>query len=174
MLDKESVKKRLAQEEGISVTEFSYMLLQAYDFLVLYDRYKCVLQMGGSDQWGNITAGTDLIRRLRSGKGHALVFPLITTASGVKFGKTEAGTVWLDAKLTSPFRFYQFWYNTDDKDVLSYLKFFTFLSMSDIDELAAALAAAPEKREAQKRLAVEVTQTCSRWYSSPTNSLVID
>src|SRR5438132_1631388 len=126
MLQKESVNRRLESEEGISFTEFSYLLLQAYDFLQLFDRFGCLLQMGGSDQWGNITAGTDLIRKLRSAKAHGLVWPLMKTASGVKFGKTEAGTVWLDATRTSPFTFYQFWLNTDDSDVVQYLKFFTF------------------------------------------------
>ncbi len=158
MIAKESVKRRLEQEEGISYTEFSYLLLQAYDFLVLYDRYNCRLQMGGSDQWGNITAGIDLIRRLRGGKAYGLVFPLVETASGVKFGKTEAGSVWLAANLTSPFRFYQFWLNTDDKDVITYLKFFTLLSQKEIEELADSVAKYPEKREAQRKLAREVTQ----------------
>ncbi len=168
MMAKESVRRRLEGEEGLSFTEFSYMLLQAYDFLVLYDRYGCRLQMGGSDQWGNITAGADLIRRLRGGGGgegeapagklaHGLVFPLVTTSSGVKFGKTEAGTIWLDPALTSPFRFYQFWINTDDRDVLHYLKSFTWLGREEIGELEAKLAAAPQEREAQKRLAREVT-----------------
>jgi tyrosyl-tRNA synthetase len=127
MLAKESVKRRSESDEGISYTEFSYLLMQSYDFLVLHDRFKCVLQMGGSDQWGNITAGVDLIRRLRGAKAHGLVMPLITTASGTKFGKTESGTVWLDANLTSPFRFYQFWLNTDDSDAGRYLRYFTFL-----------------------------------------------
>ena len=127
MLQKESVNRRLESEDGISFTEFSYLLLQAYDFLELFDRYGCTLQMGGSDQWGNITAGIDLIRKLRAQKAHGLVLPLVTTASGAKFGKTEAGTVWLDPARTSPFKFYQFWLNTDDRDVVRYLKFFTFL-----------------------------------------------
>jgi len=157
MMAKESVKRRLEQEEGISFTEFSYLMLQAYDFLVLYDRYNCNLQMGGSDQWGNITAGTDLIRRLRNGKAYGLVFPLVTTNSGTKFGKTESGTVWLDAKLTSPFRFYQFWINTDDNDAIKYLKYFTLLSQSEIQDMADSLAEHPEKREAQRKLAQEVT-----------------
>ena len=125
MLQKESVSRRLDQEEGISYTEFSYLLLQAWDFVHLFDRYGCTLQMGGSDQWGNITAGIDLARKLRGAKLHGLVLPLVTTTAGVKFGKTEAGAVWLDAGLTSPFRFYQFWLNTDDRDVVRYLKFFT-------------------------------------------------
>ncbi len=158
MLNKESVKRRIDSEEGISFTEFSYMLLQAHDFLVLHDRYGCKLQMGGSDQWGNITAGMDLIGRLRRVQAHGLVFPLVTLATGKKLGKTEAGTVWLDAKLTSPYRFYQFWYNTDDRDVVSYLKFFTWLAPQDVDALEQAVRAAPEKREAPLRLAREVTR----------------
>ncbi|HEY4596126.1 MAG TPA: tyrosine--tRNA ligase [Thermoanaerobaculia bacterium] len=163
MLAKESVKRRLESEDGISFTELSYMLLQAYDFLVLYDRYGCRLQMGGSDQWGNILAGADLIRRLRGGGSeeklaHGLVFPLVTSAAGVKFGKTEAGTIWLDPALTSPFRFYQFWINTDDRDVLTYLKFFTWLTRDEIGELEEKVRTAPQEREAQKRLAREVTR----------------
>ncbi len=158
LLAKESVKRRLEQEEGISYTEFSYLMLQAYDFLELYDRFGCTLQMGGSDQWGNITAGCDLIRKLRAAKAHGLVMPLVTTASGVKFGKTEAGAVWLDRELTSPFRFYQFWLNTDDRDVVKYLKFFTFLEQDAIRALEEELARAPEKREAPRVLAREVTR----------------
>ncbi|MBI3483939.1 MAG: tyrosine--tRNA ligase [Acidobacteria bacterium] len=158
MLNKESVKRRLDSEDGISFTEFSYMLLQAYDFLQVFDRYKCVLQMGGSDQWGNITAGMDLIKRLRRAQAHGLVFPLVTTATGSKFGKTESGTVWLDPKLTSPFRFYQFWYNTDDRDAGTYLKFFTWLSRAEIEELENTLQTAPQERRAQIRLAREVTR----------------
>ena len=158
MLAKESVKRRLESEDGISFTEFSYLLLQAYDFLVLHDKFNCTLQVGGSDQWGNITAGCDLIRRLRSEKVHGLVFPLITTASGEKFGKTEAGTIWLDANLTSPFRFFQFFLNTDDVDVIKYLNFFTFLDQSTISDLAKSAEIKPEHREAQRTLASEVTQ----------------
>ena len=157
MLAKESVKRRVESEEGISFTEFSYLLLQAYDFLVLHDRFGCTLQMGGSDQWGNITAGCDLIRRLRGAKANALVMPLVTTSAGVKFGKTEAGAVWLDPQLTSPFHFYQFWLNTDDRDVIRYLKFFTFLSREAIEQLANVTVNAPERREAQRALAREVT-----------------
>jgi tyrosyl-tRNA synthetase len=157
LLGKEAISRRLESDDGISFTEFSYPLLQAYDYLVLHDRYKCTLQMGGSDQWGNILAGVDLIRRIRGAKVHALVFPLVTTTAGVKFGKTEAGAVWLDAKLTSPYRFYQFWLNTDDRDVIAYLKFFTWLSKEAIDELEQTVKTAPEKREAQRRLAREVT-----------------
>jgi tyrosyl-tRNA synthetase len=157
MLQKESVNRRLESEEGISFTEFSYLLLQAYDFLQLFDRYKCTVQIGGSDQWGNITAGIDLIRKLRAKKAHGLVMPLVTTASGVKFGKTEKGTVWLDPGRTSPFAFYQFWLNTDDRDALRYLKSFTFLSRERIAEVAARLRDAPEQRDAQRVLAREVT-----------------
>jgi len=157
MLQKEAVSRRLESEEGISFTEFSYPLLQARDFLELFDRHQCKLQMGGSDQWGNITAGTDLIRRLRGTKAHGLVWPLMKTSSGAKFGKTETGTVWLDAARTSPFRFYQFWLNTDDRDVISYLKFFTFLTREEIAALEETASAAPERREAQRALAREVT-----------------
>jgi tyrosyl-tRNA synthetase len=157
VLAKESVKRRLESEDGISYTEFSYLLLQAYDFVMLYDRHKCTLQMGGSDQWGNITAGIDLMRKLRGAKGHGLVLPLVTTSAGVKFGKTEAGAIWLDPALTSPFRFYQFWLNTDDRDAVRYLKFFTFLGREEIDALAQATAGHPERREAQRALARAVT-----------------
>jgi tyrosyl-tRNA synthetase len=157
MLEKQSVSRRLESEEGISFTEFSYLVLQAYDFLQLFDRYGCRLQMGGSDQWGNITAGTDLIRKLRAKKAHGLVVPLVMSASGVKFGKTEAGTIWLDAGRTPPFRFYQFWLGTDDRDVVTYLKYFTFLDRATIDGLEAVTRSVPEKREAQRVLAREVT-----------------
>ena len=157
MLQKESVNRRLESEEGISFTEFSYLLLQSYDFLQLFDRYGCTVQIGGSDQWGNITAGIDLIRKLRARKTHGLVMPLVTTASGVKFGKTEKGSVWLDPERTSPFAFYQFWLNTDDRDTLRYLKSFTFLSKEQVDALSTALRESPEKREAQRVLAREVT-----------------
>src|SRR6187402_3482496 len=127
MLQKESVARRLEGEEGISYTEFSYLVLQAYDYLQLFDRYGCTLQMGGSDQWGNITAGIELIRKVRGKKAHGLVWPLMKTASGVKFGKTEAGAVWLDADRTSERDFFQFWLQADDRDVISYLKVFTWL-----------------------------------------------
>jgi tyrosyl-tRNA synthetase len=157
MLQKESVSRRLESEDGISFTEFSYLVLQAYDFLQLFDRYGCTLQMGGSDQWGNITAGIDLIRKIRAKKAHGLVWPLMKTATGTKFGKTEAGTVWLDASRTSPFKFYQFWLNTDDADVVTYLKCFTFLDRRAIESLEQATSSAPEKREAQRVLAREVT-----------------
>ncbi len=157
LLQKESVHRRLESEEGISYTEFSYLLLQARDFLELFDRYGCTLQMGGSDQWGNITAGIDLVRKLRGKKAHGLVWPLMTAASGVKFGKTEAGTIWLDAARTSPFKFYQFWLNTDDRDVIPYLKCFTFLDRASIDTLESATTSAPAEREAQRVLARELT-----------------
>jgi tyrosyl-tRNA synthetase len=157
MLQKESVSRRLESEEGISYTEFSYLVLQAYDFLQLFDRYGCALQMGGTDQWGNITAGIDLIRKLRGRKAHGLVWPLMTTSTGAKFGKTEAGAVWLDPQRTSPFRFYQFWLNTDNRDVVKYLKFFTFFDRRTIDALAATVDREPEKREAQRTLAAHVT-----------------
>jgi tyrosyl-tRNA synthetase len=158
MLAKDSVKRRLDSEEGITYTEFSYSLLQAYDFLMLFDRFNCTLQMGGSDQWGNILAGMDLIRRVRGGKAHGLVMPLITAASGAKFGKTEAGAVWLDANLTSPFRFYQFWLNTDDADVGRYLRYFTFLDHPTIEQLEKSTRISPESREGQRALAREVTR----------------
>jgi tyrosyl-tRNA synthetase len=157
MLQKESVSRRLESEDGISFTEFSYLVLQAYDFLHLFDRHGCVLQMGGSDQWGNITAGIDLIRKLRAAKAHGLVWPLMKTASGTKFGKTEAGTIWLDPRRTSPFTFYQFWLNVDDRDVIAYLKCFTFLDEPTIDALAAVTTTSPEKREGQRVLAREVS-----------------
>jgi tyrosyl-tRNA synthetase len=157
MLAKESIRRRLESEDGISYTEFSYLLLQAYDFVMLFDRYRCTLQMGGSDQWGNITAGIDLMRRLRGAKGHGLVLPLVTTSAGVKFGKTESGAVWLDPQMTSPFRFYQFWLNADDRDVVRYLKFFTFMGREEIEALARATAGHPEQRDAQRALARAVT-----------------
>ena len=158
MLAKESVKRRIEGEDGISYTEFSYSLLQAYDFLVLYDRFGCTLQMGGSDQWGNITAGMDLIRRVRGGKAHGIVMPLVTTAAGTKFGKTEAGAVWLDPSLTKPYEFYQFWLNVDDRDAGRYLKYFTFFDRDRIAELEAASVREPERRHAQRALAREVTR----------------
>jgi tyrosyl-tRNA synthetase len=158
MLAKDSVKRRIESEDGITYTEFSYSLLQAYDFLELFDRFNCTLQMGGSDQWGNITAGMDLIRRVRGAKAHGLVLPLITTASGTKFGKTETGTIWLDPALTKPYEFYQFWLNSDDRDAVKYLKFFTFLDRSEIDELEGVTTREPERRHAQRTLAREVTR----------------
>ena len=156
MLQKESVKARL--DTGLSYTEFSYMLLQAYDFLHLFRERQCTIQVGGSDQWGNITAGIDLIRRVEGGEAHGLVAPLVTTASGAKFGKTEAGAVYLDPGLTSPYQFYQFWYNTDDGQVESYLKLFTLLPRHDIDALMKAHEKDPSRREAQGTLATEVTK----------------
>ena len=158
MMAKESVKRRLGSEDGLSFTEFSYQLLQAYDYLVLHDRYGCRLQAGGSDQWGNVVAGCDLIRRVRGARAHGLVLPLVTTSAGTKFGKTEAGTVWLDAERTSPFRFYQFWLNTDDSDAVQFLKWFTLLTEPQIDAIAQAHAAAPEKRQAQRELARLLTR----------------
>jgi tyrosyl-tRNA synthetase len=158
LLQKESVKRRLEQEEGISFTEFAYLLLQAYDFVQLFDRCGCTLQLGGSDQWGNITAGCDLIRKVRGARVHGLVLPLVTSSGGVKFGKTEAGTIWLDPARTTPYEFYQFWLNTDDRDVLRYLKYFTFLEQEEIFELEAVTNSAPERREAQRMLAREVTR----------------
>lgn len=158
LLAKEAVKRRIESEDGISYTEFSYSLLQAYDYLVLFDRFHCTLQLGGSDQWGNITAGMDLIRRLRGGKAHGLVLPLVMTAAGTKFGKTEAGTIWLDPQLTRPYEFYQFWLNVDDRDAVTYLKFFTFLPRERIEELAAISAREPDRRHAQRELAREVTR----------------
>jgi tyrosyl-tRNA synthetase len=157
MLQKESVKRRLESDEGISFTEFSYLLLQAYDYLQMFDRFDCRLQIGGSDQWGNITAGIDLIRKLRGQKAHGFVWPLMITRTGAKFGKTEAGTIWLDPRRTSPFRFYQFWLNTDDRDVIPYLKLFTFLDRAHVEGLGRVVASDPEKREAQRTLAREVT-----------------
>ena len=157
MIAKESVKRRMESEDGISYTEFSYSLLQSYDYLVLHDRFTCTLQIGGSDQWGNIVAGCDLIRRRRSAVAHGLVMPLIMTAAGTKFGKTEAGAVWLDPERTSPFRFYQFWLNVDDRDVISYLKYFTFKTKDAIAELVHETEGHPERRTGQRELAREVT-----------------
>jgi tyrosyl-tRNA synthetase len=157
MMAKESVRRRLSGDDGISFTEFSYQLLQAYDYLVLHDRFGCSLQMGGSDQWGNITAGCDLVRRVRGARVHGLVWPLMTTSTGAKFGKTEAGTVWLDASLTSPFRFYQFWLNTSDRDAGKFLRYFTWLEASTVLALEQTVADTPEQREAQRALARAVT-----------------
>ena len=156
MLQKESVKARL--EAGISFTEFSYMLLQAYDFLELHRREGVLLQMGGSDQWGNITAGVELIRRTVAKEAHALTFPLVTTSSGAKFGKSEAGAVWLDAARTSPYEFYQFWLNVDDRDAPRYLRFFTLLSRDEILSLDQAIQERPQELEAQRALARDVTR----------------
>jgi tyrosyl-tRNA synthetase len=156
MLQKESVKARL--ESGLSFTEFSYMLLQAYDFLHLFRERQCTLQVGGSDQWGNITAGCELIRRVANAEVHALVAPLVTMASGQKFGKTEAGAIYLDPQLTSPYKFYQFWINVDDRDVENYLKLFTLKSREEIEALARQHRANPAARAAQKELSLDVTR----------------
>ena len=160
MIAKESVRWRLEERgQGISFTEFSYMLLQAYDFYHLYEYNGCAVQAGGKDQWGNITAGIDLIRRVSGGSAHGLTFPLLTTASGVKIGKTEGASgsemVWLDPEMTSPYRMYQYWINTDDRDVIKFLKLFTFLEMSQIAELEESLKQDPGKREPHRRLALE-------------------
>ena len=157
MLAKESVTRRRGGDEGISFTEFSYVRVQSYDYLVRPERTGGRLQWGGSDQWGNIVAGCDLIRKVRGAKAHGLVLPLVTTSAGTKFGKTEAGTVWLDPARTSPFRLYQFWLNTDDRDVVKYLKFFTWLDRATVEALERAVAEAPQAREAQRTLAREVT-----------------
>ncbi len=159
MMAKDSVKKRLTGEagEGMSFTEFSYQLIQGYDFLHLYRTKGCRLQMGGSDQWGNITTGTELIRRIEGGEAYALVCPLITKADGGKFGKTESGNVWLDRRYTSPYKFYQFWLNVSDADAEKYIKIFTALSKEEIDALVAEQQAAPHLRPLQKRLAEEIT-----------------
>ncbi|MHB9055914.1 MAG: tyrosine--tRNA ligase [Paludibacteraceae bacterium] len=159
MMAKDSVKKRLSNEsnEGMSFTEFSYQLLQGYDFLHLYQAKNCKLQMGGSDQWGNITTGTELIRRKTGGEAFALVCPLITKADGGKFGKTESGNVWLDRRYTSPYKFYQFWLNVSDADAEKYIKIFTAISKEEIESLTALHNEAPHLRILQKRLAEEVT-----------------
>jgi len=185
MLAKESVKLRLESDEGMSFTEFCYQLLQAYDFLHLFDTHKCMLQVGGSDQWGNITAGIDLIRKLRGQTAYGVTFPLLTTATGQKFGKTEAGTIWLDPERTPPYDFYQYFVRTDDRDVVRFLNCFTFLPAEEIKELRNALMHKPEAREAQKRLAFEVTKivhgeslakesqaSAKNWYLSSINDSV--
>ncbi len=155
MLQKDSVKNRM--EAGISFTEFTYMLVQAYDFWHLWKTEKCELQMGGSDQWGNITAGTELISRKEGGSAHALVLPLLTTASGAKFGKSEEGAIYLDPKKTSPYKFYQFWMGSDDRDVERWLRYFTFFPVAQIAEVMAEHGRDPGKRTAQRRLAEEMT-----------------
>jgi tyrosyl-tRNA synthetase len=155
MLGRESVRARL--DTGISYTEFSYVLLQSYDFLELHRRHDCRLQIGGSDQWGNITAGLDLIRRVDGASAHGLTTPLLTKADGTKFGKTESGSVWLDPAMTSPYAFYQFWLNTDDRDVTGYLKALTFRSREEIEALEQATAERPAAREAQRALADDLT-----------------
>lgn len=159
MMAKDSVKKRLSSEsrEGMSFTEFTYQLLQGYDFLYLYEHKGCTLQMGGADQWGNITTGSELIRRILGKEAFALTCPLITKADGGKFGKTEKGNIWLDPQRTSPYQFYQFWLNVSDADAEKYIKIFTMLGKEEIDEAIARHAEAPERRELQKLLAKEVT-----------------
>ena len=159
MMAKDSVKKRLDADakEGMSFTEFTYQLVQGFDFLHLYRNYQCSLQMGGSDQWGNITTGTELIRRMEGGKGFALTCPLITKADGTKFGKTAEGNIWLDPHRTSPYKFYQYWLNTSDEDAEKYIKIFTFLSRDEIESLVGEHKNAPHLRLLQKRLAEEIT-----------------
>lgn len=158
MLEKDSVRTRIeSRDQGISYTEFSYMLLQAYDFLHLYDHHRCTLQAGGSDQWGNITLGTDLIRRARAGEAFGFTWPLLTKSDGGKFGKSEKGNVWLDPKLTSPYQFYQFFLRTEDADVMRFLRLLTFVPHDELAVLEEAVRTRPEAREAQKRLARELT-----------------
>jgi len=157
MLTKEAVSARLASESGINYTEFSYQLLQALDYLHLFRTYDCLLQLGGSDQWGNITAGVDLVHRVAGVSVHALSTPLVTRADGTKYGKTEGGTVWLDPELTSPYAFYQFWLNVEDADVIRLLGYYTFRDATERQRLAAEVAAHPESREAQRALAADVT-----------------
>ena len=157
MLSKEAVSARLNSEHGISYTEFSYQILQGYDFLELFRRHNCTLQLGGSDQWGNLTSGSDLIHKVEGKSVHLMATPLITNSDGKKFGKSEGNAVWLDAELTSPYAFYQFWLNVEDADVIDRLKVFTFLSKSEIEALAEQVKSAPHLREAQRALALEVT-----------------
>jgi len=157
MLAKETVSRRLNSDEGISYTEFSYQVLQGMDYLELYRRHGCTLQTGGSDQWGNLTAGTELIRKAEGAKAHALATPLITKADGTKFGKTEGGAVWLAPDMMSPYAFYQFWLNQDDADVVKLLKVFTFLTRDQIEALEVKVESEPFRREAQRTLAWEVT-----------------
>jgi tyrosyl-tRNA synthetase len=159
MMSKDSVKNRISSESsaGMSFTEFTYQLVQGYDFLHLYKNYKCTIQMGGSDQWGNITTGTELIRRVDSGKGYALTCPLITKSDGTKFGKTEGGNIWLDSNKTSVFKFYQYWLNTSDLDAEKYIKIFTFLNEKEIADIVNTHKLEPNKRSLQKVLAKEIT-----------------
>lgn len=157
MLKKDAVASRLNSDAGISYTEFSYQILQGFDYLELYRQYGCVLQTGGSDQWGNLTSGTDLIHRVEGVSVHAIGTPLITNSDGTKFGKSEGNAIWLDASMCSPYRFYQFWLNTDDADVIARLKVFTFLTRERIEELAELVEREPFRREAQRVLAAEVT-----------------
>ena len=156
MLNKDAVASRL-EKDGISYTEFSYQVLQAFDYLELYRRYQCTLQIGGSDQWGNITAGLDLIRRVEGGTAHALTVPLLTKADGTKFGKTAGGSVWIDPEMTSPYAFFQYWLNSDDKDVIKFLKVFSFKSRQEIEELEKAHLENPGARTAHRELARELT-----------------
>ncbi len=159
LLGKDSIRRRVEDPQAsISFTEFSYVLMQAYDFLELHDRLGCTVQMGGSDQWGNITAGIDLIRRVRGARAYGVTFPLLATSSGTKFGKTESGTVWLDPERTTPYRFYQFWMNTADADVGAYLRLFTLFRRQEIEELEASVASEPHRRLGQKALAADVTR----------------
>jgi len=157
MIAKDSVRSRLEREEGISYTEFSYMLLQSYDFVQLYDRYGCTMQSGGSDQWGNIVAGVELMRRMRNTRAYGLVYPLVTNADGSKLGKSEKGTIFLDAKNTSPYRFFQYWLNRDDADVIDDLKHFTWMTQDEIAALEHKVTTQPEQREAQRTLARTMT-----------------
>lgn len=158
MLSKDAVSARLNSDSGISYTEFSYQVLQGMDFLELYQRYGCTMQTGGSDQWGNLTAGTDLVHKVEGKSVHLIATPLITNADGKKFGKSEGNAIWLDAELTSPYAMYQFWLNTDDADVIDRLKVFTFLTRAEIAEYEVMVQDEPFKREAQRRLALEVTE----------------
>lgn len=159
MIQKETVKRRLEDDSsGISYTEFSYTVLQSYDFAVLNEKYNCTLQIGGSDQWGNIVSGVDLVRRLHGNQAYAVTFPLVTKADGTKFGKTEGHSLWLDPKKTSPFTFYQFWKNTDDRDAIRFLKVFTFLDGKELQELEEAHKQNPGRREAHTKLAQEITR----------------
>ena len=159
MMAKDSVKNRISSDsnEGMSFTEFTYQLVQGYDFLHLYQAHKCTIQMGGSDQWGNITTGTELIRRVGNGKGFAITCPLITKSDGSKFGKSEGGNVWLDPKRTSPYKFYQYWLNSSDEDAEKYIKIFTFLEQEEINSLIETHKEQPHLRQLQKRLAQEIT-----------------
>ena len=159
MMAKDSVKNRISSDsnEGMSFTEFTYQLVQGYDFLHLFQAHKCTIQMGGSDQWGNITTGTELIRRVGHGKGFAITCPLITKSDGSKFGKSEGGNVWLDPKRTSPYKFYQYWLNSSDEDAEKYIKIFTFLEQDDINTLIESHKEYPHLRQLQKRLAQEIT-----------------
>ena len=159
LINKDAIRRRLNEEEvGISYTEFSYALLQAYDFVALNERYGCTFQMGGSDQWGNITAGIDLIRRMRGEQAYGITYQLVTDAGGKKFGKTEEGSIWLDPTLTSPYRFYQFWMNVDDLSVIQYLKYFTLLNADEISDEKAKLQESPHERAAHRKLADEITR----------------